>query len=125
MSEKIKNNWKPSRISALHWDEKLMQTLDNQYIKEERLPVLLSGEGQTKLLGVPKLPTHSSDTQGKLTSGAVCGLLDDWSVDKNCIKFMSFDKTSANTGHLRAACIQLQTDLGHAMLWAACHHHIG
>ncbi len=83
MSEKIKDSWAPSKFSVLHWDEKLMTcTLDNQYKKEERLPVLLSGEGQTKLLGVPKLPIHSTDTQGDLISGAVCSLLDDWPIQK-------------------------------------------
>ena len=66
MSEKIKQNWAPPRISVLHWDEKLMSTLDNQYIQEERMPVLISGNGHTKLLGVPKLPTHSTDKQGPL-----------------------------------------------------------
>ena len=102
-----------------------MSTLDNKYIKEERLPVLLSGEGQTKLLGVSRLPVHSTEKQGIIISRAVCGLLDDWNVDKSCIKFMSFDTTGANTGHLTAACIQLQVDTGKAMLWAACRHHIG
>ena len=38
---------------------------------------------------------------------------------------MSFDTTSANTGHLTAACIQLQADTDKAMLWAACRHHVG
>ena len=125
MAEKIKDNWKPAQISVLHWDEKLMSTLDNKYIKEERLPVLLSGEGQTKLLGVSKLSVDSTEKQGTIISKAVCGLLDDWSIDTNCIKFMSFDTTSANTGPLTAACIQLQIDTGKAMLWAACRHHIG
>ena len=125
MAEKIKDSWEPSKMSVIHWDEKLMSTLDNKYIKEEHLPVLLSGEGHTKLLGVSKFPLHSTDYQGTIISTAVCGLLDDWSVDKSCIKFMSFDTTSANTGHLTAACIKLQIDTGKAMLWAACRHHVG
>ena len=123
MAERIKDSWTPSWLSVLHWDEKLMCTLDNQNINEERLPVLLSGEGQTKLLGVAKLPTPADDTQGNLISHAVRSFLEDWAVDPGCNKFMSFDTTNANTGHLSAACTQLQTDLGHPMLWAACCHH--
>ena len=46
------------------------------------MPVLLSGEGQTKLLGVAKLPTHADDTQGKLISHAVRSFLEDWAVDQ-------------------------------------------
>ena len=53
---RIKDGWTPSWLSVLHWDEKLMCTLDNQYITEEILPVLLSGEGHTKLLGGAAVP---------------------------------------------------------------------
>ena len=67
------------------------------------------------------IPCHKFNRkQGIIISRAVCGLPDGWNVDKSCIKFMSFDTTSANTGHLTAAWIQLQVDTGKAMLWAAC-----
>ena len=40
----IKDCWVPPQISMLHWDGKLMNTLTNDSGKQERLPVLLSGE---------------------------------------------------------------------------------
>lgn len=43
IAEEIKDNWKPPSKGVVHWDGKLMQTLDG-FGKEERLPVLLSGE---------------------------------------------------------------------------------
>lgn len=51
---KMKMDWTPSTVDNLHWDGKLMETLDRS-CKTERLPVLLSGVGGTKLLGVPEI----------------------------------------------------------------------
>ena len=40
----IKKEWTPPEHAAgIHWDEKLMSTLDDKYSYEERLPVLISG----------------------------------------------------------------------------------
>ena len=61
----IKTNWTPPPVALLHWDGKLMDTLDGG-VKEERLPILLSGLGGTKLLGVPALPHKSSENAGFL-----------------------------------------------------------
>ena len=43
IAQEIKTNWKPPAKGIVHWDGKLMQTLDGVG-KEERLPILLSGE---------------------------------------------------------------------------------
>ena len=68
ISSKIRGNWTAPRKSALHWDGKLMKPLDGsiQYgkTKEERLPVLISGLGGTKLLGVPALSRNSATKYG-------------------------------------------------------------
>ena len=42
IAEEIKKNWRPPTKGIVHWDGKLMQTLDGCG-KEERLPILLSG----------------------------------------------------------------------------------
>ena len=59
----------------------------------------MSGEGQTKLLGVPNLSStkDSNEKQGTIISNAVCCLLNEWNIDANFVKLMSFDTTSANT----------------------------
>jgi len=66
------------------------------------LPVLVSGDGTEKLLGVPKLAASTGDQQAE----AVHRLLKQWKlVDK--VQAMSFDTTSGNTGRLN----------GHALCW--------
>ena len=74
-----------------------MVTLDGGG-KEERLPVLLSGGGVTKLLGAPALPPKDDDTPiGSIIATAVVKSLEEWGV-KDSVVAMVFDTTSANTG---------------------------
>ena len=101
----------PSHIFIINsLGQKTKGKLKDKYPREERLAVLLSGKEQVKLLGVSKIHIHSTEKQGTVISRAVSELLDDWYFETD-IKFIYFDTTSANTGHLTAACIQLQVDL--------------
>ena len=43
LAEKIKSDWVAPKIGNLHWDGKLVRTLNSKYDHEERLPVLVSG----------------------------------------------------------------------------------
>ena len=84
---------------VVHWDGKLMATLDSKEM-DDRLPVLVSGINGTKLLGVPPLPRSTKKAgmkQGDVVSAATKNLLVDWSCDQNIIG-MVFDTTSSNTG---------------------------
>ena len=124
IARRIKEAWTPPRVDLLHWDGKLMDTLDNSKDKEERLPVLISGIGGTKLLGVPNIPYKSSDKAGAQIANATKKLLEDW----NCLNSpsgMVFDTTSANTGHKTAGCVAVQETLDRHLLWFACRHHVG
>ena len=38
---------------------------------------------------------------------------------------MTFDTTASNTGHVTAACVTVQKQLGRALLWSACRHNVG
>ena len=89
ISEKIKSDWKPPSPAALHWDGKLLETLGDKY--------KISGVGGVKLLGVPALPTKSSESAGNLIANSTIALLESWKCDKN-VSAMVFDTTSANTG---------------------------
>jgi hypothetical protein len=123
IANKIRNDWVPPAKAVIHWDGKLMTTLDSSE-QEERLPILLSGIGGSKLLGVPSLPHLSTEKAGDLISKATTTLLDQWNCRDNVVG-MVFDTTSANTGHKTAACISIQRDLDKPLLWLACRHHIG
>ena len=72
---KIRENWAPPQKGIIHWDGKLMDTLDGSS-KAERLPILLSGVGGSKVLGVPQLPNLAGDLSGNLISSATLQLLD-------------------------------------------------
>ena len=96
IAQKIKKDWKPPAVALLHWDGKLMLTLDGGNL-EERLPTLLSGIGGIKLLGVPALNTDSSLPMGEKIASATVSLLIEWKC-QDSICGMVFDTTAANTG---------------------------
>ena len=97
ITEKLQASWKPDVVSVVHWDGKLMMTLDGGRT-EERLPVLLSGENGTKLLGVPALPQlQEGDAVGRLIAEATVGLLQEWNCSES-VRGMCFDTTASNTG---------------------------
>ena len=100
-----------------------MDTLDGSS-KSERLPILLSGVGGCKVLGVPQLSNLEGDLTGNLISSATLQLLDEWNC-RDVVYGMVFDTTAYNTGHKTAACISIQRVLDTPLLWLACRHHIG
>ena len=60
VNEQIREDWVPLFIANIHWDGKLMETLDGQN-KVDRLPILISGKGGIKLLGVPAVPCKCTE----------------------------------------------------------------
>ena len=76
--------------------------------QQERLPVLISGEGGVKLLGVPTIETKSGQGMaGKEIASQTIKLTDQWDATDS-IAAMVFDTTSINTGSKTAACIRHQ-----------------
>ena len=123
-AENVKEGFICPNPAAIHRDGEIMNDLKNQYKCEDRVPILISGRGNFKLLGAPALPVKSSERAGDLISNSVMNLLKDWNYDWK-ISSMVFDTTAANTGHLTAACISIQSKLDRALLWCACRRHIG
>ena len=101
-----------------------MDTLGYEFANEERLPILLSGVGGVKLLGVPSLQPNTVILMGPKIADAAMELLELWSC-KNRVRAMVFDTTSVNTGARTAACISIQNSLNRELLWLACRHHVG
>ena len=121
--ENIKKDWSPPSIALVHWDGKLMLTLDGVH-KEERLPVLVSGIGGSKLLGVPAISSiSSSECTGNIIAHSTVALLEEWNCTDSVVG-MVFDTTSSNTGHKTAGCIQVQRLLNKPLVGFACRHHI-
>ncbi|XP_063615336.1 uncharacterized protein LOC134788372 [Penaeus indicus] len=51
-------------------------------------------------------------------------LLNSWDCADSIVN-MVFDTTASNTGHVTGACVSIQQELGRALLWSACRHHVG
>ncbi|GBP27267.1 hypothetical protein EVAR_77281_1 [Eumeta japonica] len=103
---------------VVHWDGKLMPDITGKK-KVKRLPILVSGNGCEKLLGVPKLVAGT----GKQISDAVFDTVRQWNIT-NKIQAMSLDTTASNTGARKGACVFLEEKTGHDLSWLACRHHV-
>ena len=114
----IRETFNPQIPLTVHWDGKLLPALTGKD-NVDRLPVLVSGGGMSKLLGVPKLPSGTGDAMAK----AVIDCLDDWNI-KARITALSFDTTSSNTGGKSGACTRIETMIGRDLLHLACRHHM-
>ena len=95
--EHMRSEWTPPEVGLLHWDGKQMSTLDGGG-EEERLPVLLSGVGGTKLLGAPALPPRENQPMGDLIAEAAVGCAERWNCTSSVVG-MVFDTTASNTGN--------------------------
>ena len=108
----------PEHPLVVHWDGKICPKIIGEG-KVDRLPVLVSGDGFNKLLGVPKLASGEAQNAAK----AVFDQLNHWGiVDK--VQAMCFDTTSLNTGRFKGVCTVLEEKIGHELLWWPCRHHI-
>lgn len=86
---------------------------------EDRLAILVSGQGITKILAIPKIASFS----GNMQATAVYDAIVEWNLcDK--VQLMCFDTTASNTGQNEAACTHLEKKLNKKMLHLACRHHI-
>ncbi|KAE9536730.1 hypothetical protein AGLY_006963, partial [Aphis glycines] len=98
VSDDIKVSFKPDCPLTVHWDGKILPDITGKD-NVDRLPILVSGDGVSKLLSVPKLESGT----GKAISNAVIASLFDWSITDH-VQSLSFDTTASNTGHINGAC---------------------
>jgi len=116
--------WLVPKLVTLHWDSKLMPSLSNKNIYEERLTVVVGNAHELKLLGVPAYQPGTHRNAGDILADLTVDLLSSWKCGGSVVN-MTFDTTASNTGHVSAACVTIQQRLGRALLWSACRHHIG
>ena len=85
IADDVKKTFQAEVPLTVHWDGKLMpDLLDSDNI--DRLPVVVSGLGKYKLLGVPKLSSSTGEEMAK----AVYECLNDWNLEQKIIG-MCFD----------------------------------
>lgn len=124
IAESSREQWVAPRLATLHWDSKLIPTLSNRNISEERLTVIVGTAHEVKLLGVPSYQPGTDTKSGQIISDLTCELLGSWGCTDSIVN-MTFDTTASNTGHVTAACVTIQKKLDRALLWSACRHHVG
>jgi hypothetical protein len=79
----------------------------------------VSGDGNEKLLGVPKVASGTGENE----ANAVYDLLQKWQLS-DAVQAMCFDITSVNTGRLNGVCVRIEHKFGRELTWLACRHHI-
>jgi hypothetical protein len=114
----IKQTFTPNTPLTVHWDGKIMKDVESNETVD-RLAIVVSGGGNSKLLAVPKLVSGT----GLQTAEAVVTCLEDWNLIDD-VKAMCFDTTASNTGEKKGACLILQQKLNKNLLAFACRHHI-
>lgn len=79
---------------VVHWDGILLIDL-NEKMKVDRLSVVISFDGNTQLLGVPKLRSETGENQAK----AIFEVLDGWEMVEK-VQAVCCDTTASNTGRI-------------------------
>jgi adenylate/nucleoside-diphosphate kinase len=92
---------------VLHWDKKLLLDITYGELKVDRLPVIVSFEEITQLLGVPKLKSGTGEQQ----TNAIFDITNDCNVT-NKVQTLCCDTMASNTGWLNGACIILKQLIG-------------
>lgn len=124
IAETCKQQRVAPKFATLHWDSKLLPTLSNAVVSEERLTVVVGNSHELKLLGVSSYKSGSDRKCGDIIADLTSDLLVSWKCADNIVN-MTFDTTASNTGSVTAACVSIQQKLGKALLWSACRHHVG
>lgn len=88
----IKEAFRPGIPLTIHWDGKILPNLEGK--KQDRLPILVTGLGVSKLLAVPSLQNGTATVE----ASAIVAAIKDWGVEDN-VSAMCFDTTSVNSGN--------------------------
>jgi hypothetical protein len=103
----------------LHWDGKILPDIAGSKENVDRIAVIVTGNGQEKLLAIPKMDRGTGEAQ----ANACIEVIDKWNL-RSQIKGLVFDTTASNTGLHNGACVRTEEALGTEMVWIACRHHV-
>lgn len=120
ISANLKEQFSRANTFTVHWDGKILEDCtDVKSLMCNRLAVILSSCGKSKVLGVPKVLRQT----GALEASAVYSALNDWNVENN-VMAMCYDTTASNTSTSIGACAVLEQKLDRQLLHFACRHHV-
>lgn len=114
---RLKSSFCPKVPLTVYWDTKIFKAYKSTEA-EDRLAVVVSGQGISKMLGVVIIKQSTGLSQ----SNGVYDLIKEWNLDD--IMSMAFDTTASNTGNKVGACTLLEKKFQRKLLHLACRHHI-
>lgn len=120
LAENIKILFGEAEIHAaiIHWDGKLIPD-SMTHERVERLPILISYNGQEKLLGVPALSDGCGSTQAEEIYNIIC----EWGLYES-VKTICCDTTNSNLSWRKGAAVLLEHKLETELLYLPCRHHM-
>lgn len=102
----------PNSTFTIHWDGKVLEDCtDTIQDKCNRLAIILSSCGNTKVLGIPKVVKQT----GAIECEAIYSAAIDWKVEFD-IMAMCLDTTSSKSGPKIGACSILENKLRRRLL---------
>ncbi|KAG7162994.1 hypothetical protein Hamer_G002038 [Homarus americanus] len=109
-AETDRKSFSPDEPLLLHWDGKLLPDVQNT--TASRIAIVVTFNGQEKLLGVPKKERETGEAQAEACLEAIKS----WNVEK-LVKGLVFDTTASNTGLHRGACVRIEDELEQELVW--------
>ena len=97
-AETLINGFSPNYPLVVHWDGKILPEILGSG-KVDRLPVLVSGDGMEKLLGVPNLTSGTWINKATV----VYEMFEQWNLTNN-VAGLNFDTTAVNTDQHNRMC---------------------
>jgi hypothetical protein len=118
IDKQVRKDFKPNTPLVAHFDGKLLPNIEGGV--SDRMPVVVSGKGIEKLLGIPNL----FKSTGVVMGNAVVEFINEWEGVNEWLAGLCFDTTSANTGIHTGAITVIQRAFDKRLLFLACRHHI-
>ena len=87
-------------------------------MKSDRMPVVVSGKGVEKLLGIPGLANISGDQ----TRRKIVHMLQEWTGVAPLLAGLGFDTSASNTVVHRGVITVVQAVFNRRLLYFACQH---
>ena len=110
------------QIRTLHWDGKIIKSLNHVGKDSEHVAVLLTGTcGKEVLLSIIDIVGQST---AENETKHILEVLRNYKINLSNIAALVFDTTALNTGNKQGIVVRLEAEFGRSLLQLGCRHHI-